>query len=120
MTVPFSGKLPYAWPRTPVLARNVVCTSQPLAAQAGLAMLAEGGSAVDAALAAAITLTLVEPVSNGIGSEAFAIGWDGKQLHGVNGPAPSPAPGTPEYSPRGGAPGRRRNPRAVRCEGAAR
>src|SRR4051812_40720039 len=84
MTVPFSWKLPYAWPRTPVLARNVVCTSQPLAAQAGLKMLAEGGSAVDAALAAAITLTLVEPVSNGIGSDAFSIVWDGKQLHGLN------------------------------------
>jgi gamma-glutamyltranspeptidase/glutathione hydrolase len=40
MTVPFTWTLPSAWPRTPVLARNVVCTSQPLAAQAGLAMLA--------------------------------------------------------------------------------
>jgi gamma-glutamyltranspeptidase/glutathione hydrolase len=83
MNVPFSWKLPYAWPRTPALARNVVCTSQPLVAQAGLAMLAEGGSAVDAALAAAITLTLVEPVSNGIGSDAFAILWDERQLHGL-------------------------------------
>ena len=80
MTVPFSWELPYAWPRKPVLARNVVCTSQPLAAQAGLAMLADGGSAVDAALAAAITLTLVEPVSNGIGSDAFAIVWDGAEV----------------------------------------
>src|SRR5712675_2656602 len=97
MTVPFSWVLPYAWPRTPVLARNVVCTSQPLAAQAGLAMLAEGGSAVDAALAAAITLTLVEPVSNGIGSDAFAIVWDGRQLHGLNGSGRSPAAWTPEY-----------------------
>ncbi|MDT5232571.1 MAG: gamma-glutamyltranspeptidase / glutathione hydrolase, partial [Mycobacterium sp.] len=97
MPVPFSWKLPYAWPRTPVLARNVVCTSQPLAAQAGLAMLAEGGSAVDAALAAAITLTLVEPVSNGIGSDAFAIVWDGRRLHGLNGSGRSPAAWTPEY-----------------------
>jgi hypothetical protein len=74
------------WPRQLGydVARNVVCTSQPLAAQAGLAMLAEGGSAVDAALAAAITLTLVEPVSNGIGSDAFAIVWDGRRLHGLN------------------------------------
>jgi gamma-glutamyltranspeptidase/glutathione hydrolase len=97
MTVPFSWKLPYAWPRTPVLGRNVVCTSQPLAAQAGLAMLAEGGSAVDAALSAAITLTLVEPVSNGIGSDAFAIVWDGRQLHGLNASGRSPAAWTPEY-----------------------
>ncbi len=97
MTVPFSWELPYAWPRKPVLARNVVCTSQPLAAQAGLAMLADGGSAVDAALAAAITLTLVEPVSNGIGSDAFAIVWDGERLHGLNASGRSPASWTPEY-----------------------
>ena len=64
MTVPFTWTLPYAWPRIPVLAQNVVCTSQPLAAQAGLAMLAEGGNAVDAALATALTLSLIEPVSN--------------------------------------------------------
>ncbi|MET0701628.1 MAG: gamma-glutamyltransferase, partial [Mycobacterium sp.] len=77
MSTPFSWELPYAWPTKPVLAGNLVCTSQPLAAQAGLQMLAAGGSAVDAALATAITLTLVEPVSNGIGSDAFAIVWDG-------------------------------------------
>jgi gamma-glutamyltranspeptidase/glutathione hydrolase len=97
VTVPFTWELPYAWPRKPVLARNVVCTSQPLAAQAGLAMLAEGGSAVDAALATAITLSLVEPVSNGIGSDAFAIVWDGNQLHGLNASGRSPAAWTPEY-----------------------
>ena len=97
MTVPFSWELPYAWPRKPVLARNVVCTSQPLAAQAGLAMLADGGSAVDAALAAAITLTLVEPVSTGIGSDAFAIVWDGEGLHGLNASGRSPALWTREY-----------------------
>jgi len=97
MTVPFSWELPYAWPRKPVLARNVVCTSQPLAAQAGLAMLAEGGSAVDAILATAITLTLVEPVSNGIGSDAFAIVWDGRQLHGLNASGRAPAAWTPEF-----------------------
>lgn len=97
MTRPFSWDLPYAWPRKPVLARNVVCTSQPLAAQAGLAMLAEGGSAVDAALAAAITLTVVEPVTNGIGSDAFAIVWDGLKLSGLNASGRSPAAWTPEF-----------------------
>jgi gamma-glutamyltranspeptidase / glutathione hydrolase len=60
-------------------------------------MLAQGGSAVDAAIATAITLTIVEPVSNGIGSDAFAIVWDGKQLHGLNASGRSPAAWTPEY-----------------------
>lgn len=90
-------ELPYAWPRTPVLARNVVCTSQPLAAQAGLRMLAQGGTAVDAAVATAITLTLVEPVSNGIGGDAFAIVWDGARLQGLNASGRSPAAWIPEY-----------------------
>lgn len=80
-----------------MLAQNVVCTSQPLAAQAGLRMLAAGGNAVDAAIAAAITLTVVEPVSNGIGSDAFAIVWDGRRLHGLNASGRSPAAWTPEY-----------------------
>ncbi|HTY33093.1 gamma-glutamyltransferase family protein [Mycobacterium sp.] len=97
MTAPFGWSLPYAWPRKPVLAANVVCTSQPLAAQAGLRMLADGGNAVDAALATAITLTIVEPVSNGIGSDAFAIVWDGRGLHGLNASGRSPAAWTPEY-----------------------
>ena len=68
----------------PVLAANVVATTQPLAAQAGLRMLLKGGNAVDAALATAITLTVVEPTMNGIGSDAFALVWDGTQLHGLN------------------------------------
>jgi len=60
-------------------------------------MLADGGSAADAAIATAITLTIVEPVSNGIGSDAFAIVWDGKRLHGLNASGRSPAAWTPEY-----------------------
>lgn len=75
---------PYASSRMPVLARNCVATTQPLAAQAGLAMLAKGGTAVDAALATAIALTVVEPTMNGIGGDAFAIIHDGKKLHGLN------------------------------------
>jgi gamma-glutamyltranspeptidase / glutathione hydrolase len=82
--------------RSPVLARNIVATSQPLAAQAGLRMLDAGGNAVDAALAAAITLTVVEPSGNGLGSDAFAILWDGTELHGLNASGRSPAGWTPE------------------------
>src|SRR5207342_3522436 len=93
---PFSWSNPYAWPRKPLLAQNVVATSQPLAAQAGLQMLAAGGNAVDAILATAITLSLVEPVSNGIGSDAYAIVWDGRQLHGLNASGRSPAAWTPD------------------------
>ena len=73
----FDWSLPYASRRQPIFARQCVATSQPLATQAGIAMLARGGNAVDAALATAITLTVVEPCSNGIGSDLFAILWDG-------------------------------------------
>jgi gamma-glutamyltranspeptidase/glutathione hydrolase len=92
----FSWKFPYPSQRMPVLAKNIVATSQPLAAQAGLAMLARGGNAVDAGLAAAITLTVVEPTSNGIGSDAYAILWDGQRLVGLNASGRAPAGWTPE------------------------
>jgi gamma-glutamyltranspeptidase/glutathione hydrolase len=87
----------YRTRRRPTLARNVVSTSQPLAAQAGLQALALGGNAVDAALAAAITLTIVEPISNGLGSDAFAMVWDGRELHGLNASGRAPAAWTPGY-----------------------
>ncbi|HEV8035214.1 gamma-glutamyltransferase, partial [Yoonia sp.] len=86
----------YASRRSPVLADNLVSTSHPLAAQAGLAMLAKGGNAVDAAVAAAATLTVVEPTGNGLGSDGFCILWDGKELHGLNGSGAAPAGWTPE------------------------
>lgn len=95
--LPFSWQFPYAWPRKPVFAANAVATTQPLAAQAGLQMLAQGGSAIDAILATAITLTLVEPVSNGIGSDLYAIVWDGRKLHGLNASGRSPALWTLDY-----------------------
>ena len=82
--------------RSPVLADNVVATSQPLAAQAGLRMLDRGGNAVDAALATAIALTVVEPTGNGLGADAFCILWDGRELHGLNASGRSPAGWTPE------------------------
>ena len=93
---PFDWQFPYYSQRMPLLARNVVATSQPLAAQAGLRMLMKGGSAVDAALATAIALTVLEPTSNGIGSDAFAILWDGEKLVGLNSSGRSPAAWTPQ------------------------
>ncbi len=86
---------PYPSRRMPVMGANAVATSQPLAAQAGLRMLQQGGNAVDAALATAIALTVVEPTSNGLGSDAFALVWDGEALTGINGSGRSPAGWTP-------------------------
>ena len=92
-----ASDFPYPSRRMPVLAaRGVVATSEPLAAQAGLAMLQQGGNAVDAALATAIALTVVEPTSNGIGADAFALVWDGSRLHGLNGSGRAPASHTLE------------------------
>jgi len=88
--------LPYASRRAPVMAANIVATSQPLAVQAGLQMLQKGGNAVDAAIATAITLTVVEPNNNGIGSDAFALVWDGTELLGLNASGRSPAAWSPE------------------------
>ena len=95
--------LTYPSRRTAFVAGNgVVATSHPLAAQAGLAMLQAGGTAVDAAIATAATLTVVEPTSNGIGGDAFAIVWDGQRLHGLNGSGRAPAALTPEAVERAG------------------
>jgi gamma-glutamyltranspeptidase/glutathione hydrolase len=91
--------------------RGAVATSQPLATAAGLAALRRSGSAVDAALAAAIALTVVQPGSNGVGGDLFAIVWDGARLHGLNASGRSPAAltrdvvgaGAPATPARGGA-----------------
>lgn len=76
---------PYTSRRTTVYAnRAMVAATQPLAAQAGLDMIKKGGNAIDAAIATAAALTVVEPTSNGIGGDAFAIVWVNGQLHGLN------------------------------------
>ena len=93
----FDYSQPYASARLPVFARNLVATSHPLAAQAGLRMLAAGGNAVDAAIATAACMTVVEPCSNGLGSDAFCILWDGTRLHGLNASGPAPAAWTRDY-----------------------
>jgi gamma-glutamyltranspeptidase/glutathione hydrolase len=82
--------------RTMVGRRGAVATSQPVAAQAGMWVLQQGGTAVDAAIATAAALTVVEPTSNGIGSDAFALLWAEGSLHGLNGSGPAPASLTPD------------------------
>lgn len=84
-------RCPYPSNRSPVFARNIVASSQPLAVESGINMLRQGGNAVDAAIATAITLTVVEPNNNGIGSDAFALVHDGTALHGLNASGRSPA-----------------------------
>jgi gamma-glutamyltranspeptidase/glutathione hydrolase len=93
----FNWNNPYPSIRVPVMGRNVVSTSHPLAAQAGLMMIQKGGNAIDAAIAAAAALIIVEPVSNGLGSDCFAIVWDGKELHGLNASGVAPQTWSPEY-----------------------
>ena len=93
----FNQHNPYTSTRVPLFARNIVSTSHPLGAQAGLSMLHKGGNAVDAAIAAAAAMTICEPVSNGLGSDAFCILWDGKELHGLNASGRAPAAWTQKY-----------------------
>ena len=93
----FNWNNPYSTIRVPVMGRNVVSTSHPFAAQAGLKIIQQGGNAIDAAIAAAAALMIVEPVSNGLGSDCFAIVWDGKELHGLNASGTAPQTWSPEY-----------------------
>ncbi|MFA9559248.1 gamma-glutamyltransferase family protein [Evansella sp. AB-rgal1] len=87
-----SSYYPYAAQRNVTYGKNgMVATSQPLAAQAGLDILKKGGNAIDAAIATAACLTVVEPTSNGIGGDAFALVWTKGELHGLNSSGPAPA-----------------------------
>ena len=83
---------PYSSHRTTLYAtRGMVATSQTLAANAGLDLLKKGGNAIDAAIATAACLTVVEPTSNGIGGDAFALVWTKGKLHGLNASGNAPA-----------------------------
>jgi gamma-glutamyltranspeptidase / glutathione hydrolase len=82
---------PYPSHRTVTFAtKGMVATSQPLAAQAGLDILKKGGNAIDAAIATAACLTVVEPTMNGIGGDAFALIWSEGKLHGLNSSGTAP------------------------------
>ena len=86
--------------RSEVMGQNgMVATSHPLATQIGLDILKQGGTAVDAAIAANIALGLMEPTGNGIGGDLFAIVWDAKtkKLHGLNASGPAPKNLSIEY-----------------------
>ena len=83
--------LPYDARHPAVCGSMAVATSQPLAAQAGLEMLRRGGTAADAAVATAVAMTVLEPTTNGIGSDAFALGIFGNEVFGLNASGRSPA-----------------------------
>ena len=95
----FDWTNPYPTVRTPVFANNLVATSQPLAAQAGLHTLQSGGNAADAAIAAAAVITMTEPCSNGLGADNFAIVWDpaSRELLGLNSSGTAPAAWSLDY-----------------------
>jgi gamma-glutamyltranspeptidase/glutathione hydrolase len=86
--------------RSEVIARNgAVATSQPLAAQAGLQILKQGGNAFDAAVAAAAVLNVVEPASAGVGGDLFVIAWSAKEkrLIALNASGRAPSGLTPGH-----------------------
>jgi gamma-glutamyltranspeptidase/glutathione hydrolase len=103
----------FAFGRPPaVAAEAMVATSQPLATRAGLRVLEHGGNAADAALAAAAVLSVTEPMSTGIGGDAFAIVWHDRRVHALDaaGPAPRTADADAPVEPLG--------PRSVTVPGA--
>ncbi|MGN6520819.1 MAG: gamma-glutamyltransferase [Dokdonella sp.] len=83
---------PFATRSEVIAVHGMVATSHPLATQVGLDVLKQGGTAIDAAIAANAALGLMEPVSNGVGGDLFAIVWDAKtrKLYGYNGSGRSP------------------------------
>ncbi len=95
-TLPLSFDQPYRSLRQPVLGRQAVATSHPAAAQVGMSVLERGGNAIDAAIAVAATLSVVEPTMNGLGGDLFALVWDGSKLHGLNASGRAPMAWSPE------------------------
>ena len=86
---------PHASRRQVVYARRgMACAGNPTAASVGLQTLLKGGNAVDAAVAMAAVMPLVEPTGNGLGSDAFVLIWKDGRLYGINGSGPSPLAAT--------------------------
>ncbi|MFO8069690.1 MAG: gamma-glutamyltransferase family protein [Alkalibacterium sp.] len=86
-----TGAFHYGSRRELVYGKNgMVATSHPIAAQVGRDILKAGGNAIDAAVATAATLTVVEPGSNGIGGDSFSIIWKDNEMFGLNASGPSP------------------------------
>lgn len=87
------GRYAYASRRNVVFARKgMACSCVPLASQVGIDTMKRGGNAMDAAIAMAVTLPLVEPTCNGLGSDCFALIWSAKdkKLYGLNGSGVAP------------------------------
>lgn len=85
--------LKYAYPshRNVVYAsKGMACSTSPLASNVGIEIMKKGGNAIDAALAMAATMPLVEPTSNGLGSDCFVLVWTGGKLYGLNGSGVAP------------------------------
>ena len=110
MNFKFDGQdYPYTSRRRVIYARRgMVCTSQPLSAQAGLTMLQQGGNAIDAAIATAICQTIVEPTNTGLGSDCFALVWVKDKLYGLNGSGYAPTYLTAEAAKKAGLSWRKR------------
>ncbi|WP_197042023.1 gamma-glutamyltransferase family protein [Sandarakinorhabdus oryzae] len=86
--------------RAEMMARQgMVTSSQPLATQAGLSILQQGGNAIDAAVATAAVLAVVEPMSTGIASDVFMIIWSAKEkkLYALNASGTAPSGATPDH-----------------------
>jgi len=89
----FYDKISYPFPsgrRSLYAKRGIVGSTHPVASEAGLYTLRQGGNAIDAAVAMAITLTCVEPTANGIGGDNFAIVWHDAKMYGLNSSGPAP------------------------------
>ena len=87
---------PYPSRRPVVYGRAMTASSNPLTSQVGLDILRDGGNAVDAALAMAVAMTVLEPTCNGLGSDLFALVYKDGRLHGLNASGYAPGRANPK------------------------